>query len=108
MGDIAEGARQPRVAVEFAERKGWRTHFETSWSGSRSAPAVQDAAGREVTPPVVTHVAPALRRIALRNGDEQWAAAMPGQVEAMFGPRGKQAVLQGALAAAEPRRLGLI
>nr|WP_323055866.1 LuxR C-terminal-related transcriptional regulator [Lentzea sp. NEAU-D7] len=155
MGDIAEGARQARAAVEFAERKGWQTHFSCALAYSllgvhaylrmedaratdlatRAAAALgdrpdlvvgiavrtleaavsftttgdpravtgrlrrqwQDAAGREVTPPVVAHVAPALQRIALRNGDEQWAAAMPGQVEAMFGPCGEQAVLQAVL-----------
>lgn len=155
MGDIGEGARQARAAVEFAERKGWQTHFTcalayslmgvhaylrmedaratdlamraTAALGDRPDLAVgiavrtldaavsfatagdpraivgrlrrqwQDVAGREVTPPVVAHVAPALQRMALRAGDEQWAAAMPGQVEAMFGPCGEQAVLQAVL-----------
>ncbi|MEU3647298.1 LuxR C-terminal-related transcriptional regulator [Lentzea sp. NPDC034063] len=155
MGDIVEGARQARAAVEFAERRGWQTHFTcalayslmgvhaylrmedanatdlslraTTALGDRPDLGVgiavrtldaavsfatagdpravagrlrtqwQDVAGREVTPPVVAHIAPALQRMALRTGDEQWAAAMPGQVEAMFGPCGEQAVLQAVL-----------
>ncbi|MGW6442756.1 LuxR C-terminal-related transcriptional regulator [Lentzea sp. NPDC055074] len=155
MGDIEEGARLAGAAVEFAERKGWQTHFvcalayallgvhaylrmedaraaelatrasaalgdradllvgiavrtleaAVSFSTTGDPHAVagrlrrqwQDIAGREVTPPVVAQVAPALQRIALRNGDEQWAASMPGQVEAMFGPCGEHAVLQAVL-----------
>ncbi|MET9225770.1 LuxR C-terminal-related transcriptional regulator [Lentzea sp. NPDC003310] len=57
----------------------------------------RDVAGRRVTPPVITHIAPAVQRIALRSGDEQWASAMPEQVEAMFGPCGEQAVLRAVV-----------
>ncbi|MDX3661627.1 LuxR C-terminal-related transcriptional regulator [Streptomyces sp. ID05-26A] len=57
----------------------------------------QDVAGRQVTPPVIAHIALAVQRIALRSGDEQWAAAMPEQVEAMFGPCGEQAVLRAVV-----------
>ncbi|MCP2245837.1 LuxR C-terminal-related transcriptional regulator [Lentzea aerocolonigenes] len=57
----------------------------------------QDVAGRQVVPPVIAHIAPAVQRIALRSGDEQWASAMPEQVEAMFGPCGEQAVLRAVV-----------
>ncbi|SES43738.1 LuxR C-terminal-related transcriptional regulator [Lentzea albida] len=57
----------------------------------------QDVAVRQVTPPVIAHIAPAVQRIALRSGDEQWASTMPEQLEAMFGPCGEQAVLRAVV-----------
>ncbi|MFS8099020.1 LuxR C-terminal-related transcriptional regulator [Lentzea alba] len=57
----------------------------------------RDVATRQVTPPLIAHIAPAVQRIALRSGDEQWASAMPDQVEAMFGPCGEQAVLRAVM-----------
>ncbi|GAB2809912.1 LuxR C-terminal-related transcriptional regulator [Lentzea nigeriaca] len=154
-GDILAAARQAGEALEFAEEKGWQSHFVCALAytlvgvqaylrlddtraadlasravralGDRPDPATglavstldaavsfptsgdpraivgriraqwQDVAQRQVIPPVIAHIAPAVQRIALRSGDEQWASAMPDQVEAMFGPCGEQAVLRAVV-----------
>lgn len=154
-GDIRTAARQAGEALEFAEEKGWQSHFVCALAytlvgvqaylrlddaravelaglavhalGDRPDPATglavstldaavsfptagdpravvgrvraqwQDVAARQVIPLVIAHIAPAVQRIALRSGDEQWASAMPDQMEAMFGPCGEQAVLRAVV-----------
>lgn len=153
--DLQAAARQALEALEFAEQKGWQSHFVCTLAytllgvqaylrlddvraaelstravhalGDRPDPATRlavstldaavsfpatgnpraavsrirdqwrDVAARQVTPPIIAHIAPAVQRIALRSGDEQWASAMPDQVEAMFGPCGEQAVLRAVV-----------
>jgi len=154
-GDLRTAARQAGEALEFAEEKGWESHFVCALAytlvgaqaylrlddvraaelagravralGDRPDPVTglvvstldaavsfptagdpraivgrireqwQDVAGRQVIPPVIAHIAPAVQRMALRSGDEQWASTMADQVEAMFGPCGEEAVLRAVV-----------
>ncbi|GLZ31013.1 helix-turn-helix transcriptional regulator [Lentzea sp. NBRC 105346] len=53
--------------------------------------------GIEVAPPLVAYVAPAAQRMALRVGEQQWAAGIADQLESMLGPCGEHALLQAVL-----------
>ncbi|WP_433271112.1 AAA family ATPase [Actinosynnema sp. CS-041913] len=52
-----------------------------------------------VAPHVVAEVAPTAQRMALRVGEEQWAADLAGYVESVIGPSGEHALAQAVLLA---------
>ncbi|MBB5958515.1 LuxR family maltose regulon positive regulatory protein [Saccharothrix tamanrassetensis] len=52
-----------------------------------------------VAPHVVAEVAPTAQRMALRVGEEQWAADLAGYVESLIGPSAEHALVQAVLLA---------
>jgi LuxR family maltose regulon positive regulatory protein len=59
----------------------------------------RQVAKRDVAPQVAAEVMPTAQRMALRVGEQQWAADMVTRVEELLGPSGEHALVQAVLSA---------